>query len=87
MRFKGVRIDVDAAKKFGERLNKSKNSIIDYIARRTNVRIEIWAASSIKKLLDNSIDIGQGPVRRGDGDSVYFQDLDCNHLEIHCDGK
>jgi len=52
MRFKGVRIDVDAAKKFGKRLNKSKNSIIDYIERRTSVRIEIWAASSIKKLLD-----------------------------------
>ena len=52
MRFKGVRIDVDAAKKLGQRLNKSKNSIVDYIARRTNVRIEIWAASSIKKLLD-----------------------------------
>jgi len=52
MRFKGVRIDVDAAKKFGERLNKSKIHIIDYIERRTGVKIEIWAASSIKKLLE-----------------------------------
>ena len=40
---------------------------------------------AVKKLLANSIDIGKGPVRRGDGDSVYFQDLDYNHLEIHCD--
>ena len=40
---------------------------------------------AVKKLLDNSIDIGEGPVRRGNGDSVYFQDLDYNHLEIHCD--
>ena len=52
MRFKGVRIDVDTAKKFGERLNKTKTNIIEHIKRRTNVKIEIWAASSIKKLLD-----------------------------------
>ena len=52
MRFKGVRIDVEAAKKFGERLKKTKNTIVDYIKKRTGVKIEIWAASSIKKLLD-----------------------------------
>ena len=52
MRFKGVRIDVEAAKKFGERLKKTKNNIIEYIKRRTGVKIEIWAAASIKKLLD-----------------------------------
>ena len=40
---------------------------------------------AVKKLLANNIDVGGGPVRRGDGDSVYFQDLDYNHLEIHCD--
>ena len=39
----------------------------------------------VKELRDNTIDIGDGPVRRGEGDSVYFQDLDYNHLEIHCD--
>ena len=52
MRFKGVRINVAAAKKFGERLKKTKNNIIDHIKRRTGIKIEIWAASSIKKLLD-----------------------------------
>jgi len=40
---------------------------------------------AVKKLLDHNINIGDGPVRRGEGDSVYFQDLDYNHLEIHCD--
>ena len=40
---------------------------------------------AVKKLLANNTDIGGGPVRRGDGDSVYFQDLDYNYLEIHCD--
>ena len=42
---------------------------------------------AVKKLRDNNIDIGEGPVRRGEGESVYFQDLDCNHLEIHCDDE
>ena len=52
MRFKGVRIDVEAAKKFGERLKKTKNNIINHIKKRTGIKIEIWAASSIKNLLD-----------------------------------
>ena len=52
MRFKGVRIDVEAAQKLGERLEKIKNNIINHIKKRTGIKIEIWAASSIKKLLD-----------------------------------
>ena len=51
MKFKGVKIDVEKAKAFGKRLNKTKNNIIKHIERRTGVKIEIWAASSIKKLL------------------------------------
>ena len=53
MKFKGVKIDVEKAKAFGKRLEKTKNNIINYIARKTNVRVEIWAASSIKSLLDH----------------------------------
>ena len=53
MKFKGVKIDVEKARAFGKRLEKTKNSIINYIARKTNIRIEMWAASSIKALLDN----------------------------------
>jgi catechol 2,3-dioxygenase-like lactoylglutathione lyase family enzyme len=37
------------------------------------------------ELKRNDIDIGDGPVRRGAGESVYFNDLDLNHLEIHSD--
>ena len=40
---------------------------------------------AVSKLRDSNINIGEGPVRRGNGNSVYFQDLDYNHLEIHCD--
>ena len=53
MKFKGVKIDVEKARAFGKRLEKTKNSIINYIARKTNIRIEMWAASSIKALLDH----------------------------------
>ena len=53
MKFKGVKIDIQKAKAFGKRLNKTKNNIVNYIERRTGVKIEIWAASSIKKLLDH----------------------------------
>ena len=39
----------------------------------------------IKELQSNNIDIDNGPVKRGDGESIYFNDPDDNHLEIHCD--
>ena len=52
MKFKGVKIDVEKAKAFGKRLKKTKQNIIDFIERKTGVKIEIWAASSIKALLD-----------------------------------
>lgn len=41
--------------------------------------------AAIAELKRQNVDIGDGPVRRGDGDSVYFNDPDLNHLEIHCD--
>ena len=53
MKFKGVKIDVEKARAFGKRLEKTRNNIINYIARKTNIRIEIWAASAIKALLDH----------------------------------
>ena len=52
MKFKGVRFDTESAEKLGKRLKKTKTNIVDYIKRRTGVKIEIWAAASIKKLLD-----------------------------------
>ena len=53
MKFKGVKIDVEKAKAFGKRLKKTKQNIIDFIERKTGVKVEIWAASSIKALLDH----------------------------------
>ena len=37
-----------------------------------------------EELQTKKIDI-RGPVKRGDGESIYFNDPDENHLEIHCD--
>ena len=39
----------------------------------------------IKELQSKNIHIDNGPVKRGDGESIYFNDPDDNHLEIHCD--
>jgi len=51
MRFKGVRVDTEKAKTLGADLNKRKIGIIKGIQKRTGVKVEIWAADSIHKLL------------------------------------
>jgi len=38
----------------------------------------------IRELAARNVVIDSGPVRRGDGESIYFNDPDFNHLEIHC---
>ena len=38
----------------------------------------------IKELQSKNIHIDNGPIKRGDGESIYFNDPDDNHLEIHC---
>ncbi len=38
----------------------------------------------IAEMKENNVTIDSGPVHRGDGDSIYFNDPDFNHLEIHC---
>ena len=52
MRFNGVRVDTEKAKTLGKDLNKRKNNIIEGIKKRTGIAVEIWAASSVQKLLD-----------------------------------
>jgi len=52
MRFKGVRIDIEKAKQVGIKLRKRSDNIIKIIRKRTGIKIEMWAAASIKKLLD-----------------------------------
>ena len=53
MKFKGVRIDVAKAIEFGRHLKKRREQILKAIESLTTVRVDIWAAASIKKLLDH----------------------------------
>jgi DNA polymerase I-like protein with 3'-5' exonuclease and polymerase domains len=53
MKFKGVRIDVAKAIAFGRHLKKRRDQIIKAIENITTVKVDIWAAASIKKLLDH----------------------------------
>jgi len=53
MKFKGVKIDVQKARKIGLFLEKRRDNLINLIEKRTGVRVEIWAAASIKELLEN----------------------------------
>ncbi len=39
----------------------------------------------VDELKKHNVTIDSGPVKRGDGESIYFNDPDHNHLEIHCD--
>ena len=52
MKFKGVRIDVAKATLLGRHLKKRRDQIIKAIKNKTGINVDIWAASSIKKLLD-----------------------------------
>tara|TARA_R110001592_G_scaffold58151_3_gene176509 strand:+ start:61 stop:2025 length:1965 start_codon:yes stop_codon:yes gene_type:complete len=53
MKFKGVKIDIQKAKNLGKLLEKRRDNLVNIIKKHTGVEIEIWAASSIKKLLDH----------------------------------
>ena len=53
MKFKGVKIDVKKAKTLGKLLEKRRDNLIKIIKKRTGIDVEIWAASSIKNLLDH----------------------------------
>ena len=41
--------------------------------------------SLVEEFAAKKVKIDNGPVKRGDGQSIYFTDPDNNHLEIHCD--
>ena len=53
MKFKGVKIDVPKAKELGKRLEKRRDNLIKLIKARTGIDVQIWAASSLKNLLEN----------------------------------
>ena len=52
MKFKGVRIDTEKAKIIGKDLEEKRDKLLHNIKQDTNIDVKIWAATSIKKLLD-----------------------------------
>jgi DNA polymerase I-like protein with 3'-5' exonuclease and polymerase domains len=53
MRFKGVRVDVEAAHTLKKDLINEENELLNAIEKETNVRPQIWAASSIADVFEN----------------------------------
>ena len=53
MKFKGVKIDVEKAILFGNHLKKRRDQIVRAIQNKTGIKVDIWAASSIKNLLQH----------------------------------
>ena len=53
MKFKGVKIDVQKAILFGKHLKKRRDQILKAIENITTIKVDIWAASSIKNLLEH----------------------------------
>ena len=53
MKFKGVKIDVEKAKSFGKFLERRRDKLLKIIKEKTGVDVQIWAASSLKNLLEN----------------------------------
>jgi len=53
MKFKGVKIDVEKAKVLGKWLDKRRDNLLKIIKKHTGIDVQIWAASSIKNLLDH----------------------------------
>ena len=53
MRFKGVRVDVEAAHNLKKTLIGEENALLNAIEKETNVRPQIWAASSIAEVFEN----------------------------------
>ena len=52
MKFKGVKIDVEKTREFGRFLERRKQKLLRIIKNKTGIEVNIWAAASIKKLLD-----------------------------------
>ena len=52
MKFKGVKIDVEKTREFGRFLERRKQKLLRIIKDKTGIEVNIWAAASIKKLLD-----------------------------------
>ena len=53
MKFKGVRIDTQKLEHLGKRLIRRRDNLLSIIKKHTGLKLQLWAATSIKQLLDN----------------------------------
>ena len=53
MKFKGVRIDVQKLETFGKKLKCRRDNLLNIIKKHTKVDVQLWAANSVKDLLNN----------------------------------
>jgi len=53
MKFKGVRIDTQKLENLGKRLRRRRDNLLNIIKKHTGLKLQLWAATSIKQLLDN----------------------------------
>ena len=53
MKFKGVRIDTQKLEHLGKRLRRRRDNLLSIIKKHTGLKLQLWAATSIKQLLDN----------------------------------
>ena len=52
MKFKGVRVDVNAAEKLKKDLSAKEKILLQDIKKETGVHVELWAAATIAKMFD-----------------------------------
>ena len=52
MKFKGVRVDVQKLEEFGKKLKFRRDNLLNIIRKHTGVIVQLWAANSVKLLLD-----------------------------------
>ena len=52
MKFKGVRVDIQKLEEFGKKLKFRRDNLLNIIRKHTGVIVQLWAANSVKLLLD-----------------------------------
>ena len=56
MKEKGVRIDTQKLESLGEKLRFRRDNLLNIVKKHTGITLQLWAANSIKDLLNNQSD-------------------------------
>ena len=87
MKFKGVRIDIQKLERLGKRLTLRRDNLLKIIKKHTQLDLQLWAATSIKQLLDNrkiaSTFLSTRSSRAGLRTSFIIFVLRCEPIRFH----